>query len=201
MDILTPDRAPQQYEKLRQSQSSDKLYQLVNQKLRFIPLLAITTVILLTPFSKTHARELEGRLGVGYNSEFANAYPASAAAGGFRFPGISLKYGLTRDLAVAGIFGIATTSPSNMLAAFKFFKNIFFENHLNFYFTLGGGLLSVNNQSGFQGLAAVGVEFFIPGIESLGLSVETGASVDTASGFAIKTLGVSFLDAGIHFYF
>ena len=194
MDILTPDPA-------KRNRFRDKLYQLKNQKLRFIPLLAISSVILLTPIHKSMARELEGRLGVGYNSEFANAYPATSTAGGFRFPGISLKYGLTRDLAVAGIFGIATTSPSNMLAAVKLFKNVFFENHLNFYFTLGAGLLSVNNQSGFQGLAAVGVEFFIPGVESLGLSVETGASVDTASGFAIKTLGVSFLDAGIHFYF
>lgn len=163
----------------------------------------ILSVILLTLAPESGwARELEGRLGVGYNSEFANAYPASATAGGFRFPGLSVKYGLTRDVAAELIGGIATTSPTNMVVGLKLFKNIFYENHLNFYFTAGAALLSVNNNSGIQGLGAVGVEFFIPGVDSLGLSVETGVTIDTAGGsFAIRTLGVSFLDAGIHFYF
>lgn len=163
---------------------------------------AVSSAIFLTHSPQASARELEGRVGIGYNSEFANAYPASTTAGGFRFPGISVKYGLTRDIAVAAIAGLATTSPSNMVVAMKVFKNIFYENHLNFYFTAGAGILSVNNSSGIEVLGAVGVEFFIPGVESLGLSVETGATFDNASGsFAIKTLGVSFLDAGIHFYF
>jgi hypothetical protein len=39
-------------------------------------------------------------------------------------------------------------------------------------------------------------------LESLGFAMETGASLDNLSGsFALKTLGVSFLNAGIHFYF
>lgn len=147
--------------------------------------------------SPSQSKEMQGRLGLGYNSEFANAYAA-----GYRLPGISIKLGLTRDLAVAGIFGIATTSPTNSVSAVKFFKNIFFEDHLNFYSMLGAGLLSVNNQSGMEFLGGFGAEFFIPGLESLGFSVETGASFDNSSGsYAIKTMGVSFLDAGIHFYF
>lgn len=144
------------------------------------------------------ARDLNGRLGLGFNSEFANAYPGTGA----RFPGISLKYGLTENVAIEGIGGVATTTPSNTVFALKIFNNVFFETHLNFYFMGGLGLISLNGQSGMQILAGVGAEFFIPGIESLGFAVETGFSVDNASGgYSIRTLGVSFLDAGIHFYF
>jgi hypothetical protein len=68
---------------------------------------------------------------------------------------------------------------------------------------MGGlGLISMNSTSGFQVITGFGVEFFPPGLESLGFSVETGASFDNGNGsYALKTLGVSFLDAGIHFYF
>ena len=68
---------------------------------------------------------------------------------------------------------------------------------------MGGlGIINSNNIPGIEFLMGVGVEFFIPGLESLGLSMETGATFDNGNGnYAIKTLGVSFLDAGIHFYF
>ncbi len=143
------------------------------------------------------ARDIQSRLGLGYNAEFSNAYSS-----GYRLPGVSLKYGVTRDIAIEGIVGISTASPTNSVTAFKFFKNLFFENNLNFYSTVGLGLLSVNGQSGLAFLAGFGAEFFIPGVDSLGLSVETGVTFDNGTGnYSLKTLGVSFLDAGIHFYF
>lgn len=146
--------------------------------------------------SPSQARDLQGRLGLGYNSEFANASSTNGV------PGISLKYGMTRDLGVEGIVGVATTKPSNSVTAIKFFKNIFFETNLNFYFMLGGGIVSGNDHNGGQFLGGFGAEFFIPGVESLGMSMETGGSFDNLSGtYALKTLGVSFINAGIHFYF
>jgi hypothetical protein len=142
------------------------------------------------------ARDMQGRLGLGYNSEFANS------AFGERVPGVSVKYGLTRDIAAEAVVGIATTSPSNTVTGVKFFKNIFYETNLNFYFVLGGALLNAQNRSGAQFLGGFGAEFFVPGLESLGFSMETGASFDNLrGGFTLRTLGVSFLDAGIHFYF
>lgn len=144
----------------------------------------------------THARDMQGRLGIGYNNQFEN----SAAPNGV--PGISVKYGLTRDIAAAGIVGVSTGSPSNSVVGIKLFKNIFYETNLNFYFVIGGGLVSASGRSGSQLLTGFGAEFFIPGIESLGFSFETGASLDNLSGsFDLKTMGVSFLNGGIHFYF
>jgi hypothetical protein len=147
--------------------------------------------------SDAQARDLQGRLGLGYNSQFANAY-----ASGYRVPGVSVKYAMTRDLAVEGILGLSTGSPSNAVTAGKVSKILFYETNLNFYSLGGLGLVSANNQSGIQLIAGFGVEFFIPGLESLGFAVETGGTFDNASGsYALRTMGVSFLDAGIHFYF
>jgi hypothetical protein len=139
---------------------------------------------------------MQGRLGLGYNSQFAS----SSAQNGV--PGVSLKYGLTRDIAAEGVVGVATTNPGNSVFGIKFFKNLFFETNLNFYFMLGGGVLSAANESAAEFLGGFGAEFFIPGVESLGFSVETGASFNNLTGsFALRTMGVSFLNAGIHFYF
>ncbi|MGK5083788.1 hypothetical protein WDW37_10840 [Bdellovibrionota bacterium FG-1] len=159
-------------------------------------LLIFWLTLSLLPSSDALARDLQGRLGLGYNAEFANS------SLGARVPGISIKYALTRDIASELVAGIATTSPINTVTGVKFFKNIFLETNLNFYFMLGGALLSANSNSGAQFMGGFGAEFFIPGIESLGFAVETGGSFDNLSGsFTLRTLGVSFLDAGIHFYF
>ena len=84
----------------------------------------------------------------------------------------------------------------------KFFKNVFYETNLNFYFMAGAGIVSGNSKTGLEVLSGFGTEWFFPGLESLGFAMEVGGSVDNLSGsYALKTLGVSFLNAGIHFYF
>ena len=134
---------------------------------------------------------MEGRLGLGYNAEFANS-----------IPGISIKYALTHDIAAEGVVGVATTSPINTAMGVKLFKNLFYETNLNFYTMVGGGLVNANSVAGAEFLGGFGAEFFIPGLESLGFAIETGGSLDNLSGsFVLRTLGVSFLNAGIHFYF
>ena len=154
-------------------------------------------LILAVSLPLAEARDMRGRLGLGYNSEFAKSTTSGSGV-----PAISFKYGLSRETAIAGIVGFSTGQPSSNVTAFKFFKNIYYENHLNFYFTAGAGMISANNNSGVELLMGLGAEFFIPGVESLGFSIETGATFDNATGsYAIRTLGVSFLDAGIHFYF
>jgi hypothetical protein len=136
---------------------------------------------------QAQARDLQGRLGLGYNAEFANT---------------SQTNGLSRDIGLEGVVGIDTATPNNSVAALKFFRNLFYETNLNFYFTAGGGFVTANNKTGAEILSGFGAEAFIPGIESLGFSMEVGATLDNLSGnFVLKTLGVSFLNAGIHFYF
>jgi len=144
------------------------------------------------------ARDLTGRLGLGYNAEFANSNSTIPNS----VPAISLKYGITRDIGIEGIVGFNTGSPSNDVVGLKMFKNIFYETNLNFYFMAGGAVVSGNGKTGAELLTGFGTEAFIPGLESLGFSMEVGGELDNLSGtYALKTLGFSFLNAGIHFYF
>ena len=156
----------------------------------------LTLVTGLINVSSAQARDLQGRLGLGYNDEFANSLTENAT------PGVSLKYAFAKDIAGAVIFGVSTASPTNTVTAAKIFKNLFLETNLNFYFFVGAGLVHGGGNTGTDLLSGLGTEFFIPGLESLGFSVETGASLNNLSGsFALRTLGISFLNAGIHFYF
>jgi hypothetical protein len=143
------------------------------------------------------ARDLQGRLGLGYNAQFANQRETNG-----NIPAIAAKYALTKDIAVEGVLGVATTKPGNSVVAMKFFKNLFFENNLNFYGMLAGGLVTANATSGIDLQGGFGTEFFIPGLESVGFSFEVGGELTNLSGSMVfRTMGASFLDAGMRFYF
>ncbi|MCC7441442.1 MAG: hypothetical protein IT285_07405 [Bdellovibrionales bacterium] len=88
-----------------------------------IPLVAAAFCLMSPP---TQARDLHARLGLGFNGQFAN----TREQGGV--PGLSLKYGLTRDIALEAIVGLNTASPRNGVTAVKLFKNLFYETNLNF---------------------------------------------------------------------
>jgi hypothetical protein len=164
---------------------------------RIVLLFSVSSVALMwVASSDAFARDLQGRLGLGYNAEFANLQATNGV------PAVSIKYGLTRDIDAEALVGVNTTTPTNSVTGIKLFKNIFLETNLNFYFMVGAGIISANAKASAQFLGGFGAEFFIPGLESLGLAMETGGSFDNVAGnFSLKTLGVSFLNAGMHFYF
>ncbi len=161
--------------------------------------LTLSCSLVLCHGAPAHARDLQGRLGLGYNSQFANAGSGFAP---FATPGISLKYAVTRDIALNLIGGLTTSTRLNAIVGGKVYKTLFFETNLNFYTMIGFGLVSGGGNGGIDAFGGFGAEFFIPGIESLGIQFETGAGIDNLSGsFVFKTIGVSILNAGIHFYF
>lgn len=144
------------------------------------------------------ARDLQGRLGLGFNDQFAN----SRVAGSTSVPAVALKYAFTKDLALETALGFSTATPTNSVIGFKLFKNIFFETNLNFYAMGGLGLVRASGHSGTDFIAGFGSEFFIPGLESVGFSFEMGAAMTNITGStALSTFGATFLDAGMRFYF
>jgi len=158
----------------------------------FLSTLLLSIVLSSPAFSK----ETQGRLGLGYNSEFGNASNAS------NIPAVSIKYALTRDLAASLVAGVVGSSSMSSVIAVKGYKNLFLEKNLNFYFTFGLGIVNAEGSRGTEVITGFGSEFFFPGLESLGFSFETGVSFNNLSGsFKIRTIGMSFLNAGIHFYF
>lgn len=152
---------------------------------------SLIVVFVLFFAAPSWAKDLSGRVGLGFINEFSNGVPA-----------ISLKYGMSKDIHWLAAFGVDTKTPTKTVAAGKFFKNIFYETNLNFYGTLGFAYLK-DEKSGIEVLAALGAEFFIPGIDSLGLSFEAGVSAGNSRGdsFSVRTIGYTFLNAGMHFYF
>ena len=117
------------------------------------------------------AKDLSGRLGIGFTNEFENSTAAR------QVPIISVKYGASKNLHVLGGVGFDSLSPAEYTVAGKIFKNIFYETNLNFY-TAAGLAYEKASQSGIEILGVLGCEFFIPGIDSLGFLFETGVSAN-----------------------
>jgi hypothetical protein len=141
------------------------------------------------------AKDLAGRLGVGFNNQFSNS---SASR---RIPALSAKYGVAKDLHFQGLVGFDTSSPSGVTLGGKLYKNVFYETNLNFYTAIALAYIK-ETRSGMELLGVFGAEFFIPGVDSLGFLFEAGASASNITGsFALKTVGFTFLHAGMHFYF
>jgi hypothetical protein len=145
------------------------------------------------------AKELFGRVGVGYNAQFANSSLVNGT------PGVSIKYGIAPRSMIEVIAGFYSGSGGSGVFAAKYMQTVHSESYANFYFLGGAGYVIANQRKGAEFLGGLGTEFFIPGVDHVGISFEAGMSAETlssASGsLVLKTFGVSFLNAGMHFYF
>lgn len=167
----------------------------MNRRLRqiLIAFFAISTSLLTTV---SHAKDLTNRLGIGYKDQFSVDLPALAA-----------QYYPNPDLGLSVALGLNSgPSTSKFGLMFKVQRIVFPEENMNFYMGAGAGLLSnkVNNtnESGFELMGFSGVEFFMPGLESLSFSFEAGVGiVSVSSGVTFRTIGDSPLRAGMLFYF
>lgn len=157
-----------------------------------------TTVIATT----VQAKDLSHRLGVGYANQMASEVPSLRA-----------KYWVNPELGFSADFGIQTGGDNSAFGLLvKAYKVIFPEENLNFYMGGGAALISQKisvanygdgeNDSGFELMTFVGAEFFLPGLESLSLSLEAGIGVvSIRSDSEFRTIGHSPLNAGMVFYF
>jgi len=141
------------------------------------------------------AKELSNRLGVG----FRNAYA-------YDIPSIATVYYPSSDTAVLGALGIDTEDGASRSAFSGGLRRIIFkEENMNFH--MGGVLTflsreqSGSSDSGFEMSAVVGGEFFIHGLDSLGITFETGVGVTNVKKVRFRTLADNPLRAGMIFYF
>lgn len=164
-----------------------------NFNLKGLVLLCAALVYLFSGPSSM-AMDRVGRLGVGFANQMANSLPS-----------ISFKLQKSKAFAFGGQFGYSNDdNGGGMAAAIKIYRNFFDEPHLLFYGSVLGGLISQNtagvSQSGFQADVTLGSEFSFPGLESLGFSLEFGASFNKINDFVVETVGNNFLVSAVHFY-
>ena len=165
-----------------------------------VMLLAALSVASLFAPADAEAKDLSSRLGIGFKNQ-------SSA----ELPSLAVQYWPGTDLGFSIALGIDTqTNNSKFSAMAKIYRVIFQEDNLNFYLGAGAGALSLEsttgtvatNQSGFELMGFAGVEFFLPGLDSIGWSFEAGTAITSiSSGTRFRTFGDSPLRAGAIFYF
>lgn len=154
-------------------------------------------------------KDLSNRLGVGYSDQFGIS---NAGGGQGSLPSLALRYYPSGDLILGAAIGVDTEKDASKFGfAAKVARVIFHEDNLNFYLGASAGLISqettnstggTDNDSGFDLAGFAGAEFFLPGLESLGISFEAGVGVTSISSeVRFRTIGDHPLRAGIIFYF
>ena len=143
------------------------------------------------------AKNLQGRFGVGpAATDFSQGLSA-----------LSMRYHfdpfLSTDVQVA--FDTSDENNSSRIGA-KICRNVSMEENINFY--LGAGLFMIaikksaaSLQGGGELDGIIGMEFFLTGLPSLGLMVETGLSLHSISSISFNSMGSGFAGGGIHYYF
>ncbi len=158
-----------------------------------IGLFFISSVALFT--QEASARELTGRLGVGYSQQLQNDIPS-----------IDFKIQRSKVYAMGLLVGVnLNDTQGGWGAGLKLYRIIFEEPQLTFY---AAGLAAAintktnsNSSTGFQVDGTLGTEFSFSGLESVGFSFEMGFSLNKVQDeVSFETVGNSIIVAGVHFY-
>ncbi len=163
--------------------------------LRSLHLIFLTATIL--GFAATaSAKDLSNRLGIGYSDQFSEPLPS-----------VAMKYWPDAKLGFGVALGIDTQKDNSRFGFMaRLYRVIFTEENMNFYMGTGAGILSVETlgktDSGFELTGFFGSEFFLPGLENLGITFEAGVGVTSVSSeVRFRTFGDSPIRAGMTFYF
>lgn len=121
--------------------------------------------------------------------------------------GLSLRYHFDPFLSSAFQVAFNTDDSNNAIRmGAKILRNVSMEENINFY--LGAGLFFLADKKtgstlsgGIELDGILGMEFFLSGLGSLGLSVETGVSLRSVRSVSFSSNGSPFAGAGIHYYF
>lgn len=159
-------------------------------------LLVLSTFVLVCVYSAmASAKSMESRLGIG----FKNGFP-------FDLPALAAQYYPNSNMGLTGALGIDTQEDNSKFALqLGVRKRIFEEDQLNFFmggnFTLLTQEIAKKKTSGYEISALVATEFFLTGLENLGFNMEAGVAVSNMEKVRFRTMGNSFLNGGVIFYF
>lgn len=163
---------------------------------RFLPA-ALLLLALPTP---AFAKDLRNHFGIGFSAPI----PVGNASGSTELPALSLKYGFPTgdakmNVALQADIGLSwTTSESPALyAGGRLSWGVVAEDNMNLFLGLGGGYHAEGEDSFARVQPVLGAEFFLFGLENLGLTAELGLNVDIGAATHLGTApGVQ-----VHYYF
>ncbi|OFZ18139.1 MAG: hypothetical protein A2Z20_06255 [Bdellovibrionales bacterium RBG_16_40_8] len=141
-------------------------------------------------------KELTNRLGFGYSNQFSEELPS-----------VAIRYYPDAKLGVGAALGVDTYEDNSKFGVMvRLYRIIFTEDNMNFYMGTSAGVISIEQasktDSGFELSGYCGGEFFLTGLDNLGISFEAGVGVTSIkSQVRFRTIGDHPLKAGIIFYF
>ena len=155
--------------------------------------LALTSPLLLLTLPAA-AKDLRGRYAVGFNNQFGHI---SAISGRYAFPTKSPVV----NIQVEGSFGLATSplEDGQVFTGGRVLYGTIAEDNMNVFVAGGVGAMMTSGESTVRLQPAMGVDFFLFGLENLGLTLEWGLNLDLADGASASTTAA--MAAGAHYWF
>lgn len=149
--------------------------------------------LLLALLPSADAKDLNGRLGVGFHQQFGDT------------SSLSVRYGLptgspTVNLHVEADVGLALdpVAGNGYFAGGRLLYGVVAEDNMNLYLAAGAGWVGGPDVLRVQ--PALAAEFFLFGLENLGFSAEWGVNVDLGADSKVTTVGAGPA-AAVHYYF
>lgn len=166
--------------------------------MKFATALSTLVLVLALTMPTVEAKDMASRLGIGIADQLGM---------NDSLPSVAIRYWPNSQIGFAGSLGV-DTKKNNSRFGFqgKIMKNIFPEEHMNFYAAGAAALISEEtsgtNSSGFSLAGLIGAEFFFAGLDNLGFSFEGGFGVTSISSqVRFRTIADHPLKAGLTFYF
>lgn len=164
---------------------------------RSLPALLLLALALPTP---AHAKDLRNHFGVGFSASLPLGSPAAST----ELPGLSLKYGFPTgnakmNVALQADIGLAWTTDQSpaLYAGGRLSWGVVAEDNMNLFLGLGGGYHAEGDASFARVQPVLGAEFFLFGLENLGITTELGLNVDVGAATHLATApGLQ-----VHYYF
>jgi len=140
------------------------------------------------------AKDLRGRFGAGFNNQFGHV---SALSARYAFPTSSPVV----NVQVEGNFGLATSplEDGKVFSGGRLLYGTIAEDNLNLFIAGGAGALMEGGVGTVRLQPAMGVDFFLYGLENLGMTLEWGLNLDLAEGASVSTTAA--VAAGAHYWF
>lgn len=152
--------------------------------------------LLLSMVSTAEAKDLRGRVGVGFEQQLSGMGALSAK---YSFPTSKPQLNAQGQLIVG-----TDLDPSAANSAFVGVRGLYgvaAEDNMNFQLGVGAGYLNNAGTPTFRLEPVMGAEFFLFGLENLGFTLQWGVQMDFSSaGVGLQTLG-SGASLGAHYWF